>query len=110
MATTIINSKTVDKSIVECTPGAEYLLDIKAEREIPLEKGEEWLKIIQEKYPHIPKALLWSAIDLYTLNPQRLDSIVADCQANSDKYKEEKKVRFADEKFNQAALEILSTV
>lgn len=110
MATTIIDSKTTDKSIVECTPGAEYLLDIKSKREIPLEKGEEWLKILQENYPHIPRTLLWSAIDLYTLKPQVMDDLVADCKANPEKYKEEKKVRFADEKFNQVPVEIISQV
>ena len=108
MASTLINSQTSDKNLVECTKGSEYLLDIKNEREIPLERGEEWLKIIQDAYPHIPKELIWNAIDLYTLKPKIMDDLVADCKAHPEKYKEEKKLRFADEKWNKDPVEIIN--
>ena len=95
-----VNSQTRDKNVVECTKGAEYLLDMKHKREIDIKQGEQWLKILKDAYPNIPEMLLWRGIDLYTYRPEVMDALCEDCKKNPDKYATEKPLVFNDSAFN----------
>tara|TARA_R110002126_G_scaffold2101_1_gene12199 strand:+ start:2004 stop:2354 length:351 start_codon:yes stop_codon:yes gene_type:complete len=66
----------IDAMEKRCTPGGEYLNDIKYERKFSEQQLMYWMAEIEKTNPKLEKGLIKQTLDMYSTNPEIFEEVM----------------------------------